>query len=286
MTYLILSVLSSTIILIIFKLFRKYDVDTFQAIVFNYLIAFTVGFSLYGGDWSSTLFKSGNWMPFATIIGILFISLFLLMGRSAQDNGIGTTSVAVKMGLVIPVIAAILLYNEALGWMKVLGVIAALSGVVLITYQPQSNRISKKGNAWMLIILFVGSGLLDTLLNYVEKKALGDLSPALFSAIGFGIAAVIGSAVLIVKLIRKQTTLAFRNIIGGVVLGVPNYFSIYFLIMAIRDEMDDSVTYAVNNVGIVLLSFLLGIFLFRESLTWLKGIGVALAVLAIVMLMF
>jgi drug/metabolite transporter (DMT)-like permease len=208
------------------------------------------------------------------------------MGKSAQDNGIGTTSVAVKMGLVIPVVAAIIIYQEAVGILRVVGVLAALAGVVLITYQPQSKRMGKKGNAWMLVILFVGSGLLDTLLNYVEKRALGELSPALFSAIGFGIAAVIGSVVLISKVLRKKTRLELRNVLGGIALGVPNYFSIYFLIMAIRDEMDDSVTYAVNNVGIVLLAFLLGILLFSEAVTKTKVAGVALAVLAILMLMF
>lgn len=286
MTYLILSILASTFILIVFRMFQRYQVDIFQAIVVNYIVAFCVGFIVFGSSWSSAMLETGNWQPFAGLIGILFISLFLLMGRSAQDNGIGTTSVAVKMGLVIPVVAAILLYQESVYLLKIVGVIAALIGVVLITFQAKGGAKKVSGNSWALVILFLGSGLLDTLLNYVEKRSLGDLSPAIFSAIGFGVAAVIGCGILFLRMFQGRIQLRWRNVFGGIILGVPNYFSIYFLIMAIRADMDDSITYAINNVGIVLLSFFLGILFFRESFTRLKIAGVSLAILAIILLVF
>jgi drug/metabolite transporter (DMT)-like permease len=257
-------------------------VDTFQAIVVNYFIAFTVGFLNYGEDWNSKAFEHTSWMPFALVIGILFISLFLLMGKSAQTNGIGTTSVTVKMSLVIPVIAAIYLYQEAVFVSKVLGVILALVGVFLITFKKKDVD-KKPSNFVYLIILFLGSGLLDATLNYAEKNVLMDLSPALFSAIGFGIAAVIGTVVAIILVLTNKIKLALRNILGGIVLGIPNFYSIYFLIMAVRAPQDDSITYALNNVGIVLASFVLGIFLFHEKMTLKKGIGLLIATTAIVL---
>lgn len=283
MTYLILSILSSTIILIVFKLFKRFGVNTFQAIVFNYIVAFIVGFSLYGGSWSPAMLETGSWIPFAFIVGVLFISLFLLIGKSAQENGIGVTSVTVKMSLAIPVIFAIILYNEAVYLSKILGIIGALVGVYLITYQKKVDK-NKNGNVWFLIILFVGSGLLDTVLNFVEKRALGELSPALFSAIGFGVAGFIGIIVLTAALFLKKQKLSLKNVLGGIILGIPNFYSIYFLIMAIRQPMDDSVTYALNNVGIVLASYIIGIFLFSESTSRIKLIGGAVAILAIFLL--
>lgn len=283
MIYLVLSISFSTLILVIFKYFERFKVDTFQAIVVNYFIAFTVGFLNYGEDWNSKAFEHTSWMPFALVIGILFISLFLLMGKSAQTNGIGTTSVTVKMSLVIPVIAAIYLYQEAVFVSKVLGVILALVGVFLITFKKKDVD-KKPSNFVYLIILFLGSGLLDATLNYAEKNVLMDLSPALFSAIGFGIAAVIGTVVAIILVLTNKIKLALRNILGGIVLGIPNFYSIYFLIMAVRAPQDDSITYALNNVGIVLASFVLGIFLFQEKMTLKKGIGLLIATTAIVLL--
>lgn len=285
MIYLFLSIFFSTLILVVFRLFTRFKVNTFQAIVFNYIVAFIVGFGLYGSMWSNALIHQGAWLPFAFIIGVLFISLFLIMGKSAQENGIGITSVTVKMSLAIPVALAIYIYAESVYLAKILGVIAALVGVFLITYQKKSEKKAKNGNYWFLIVLFLGSGALDTLLNYVEKKALGDLSPALFSAIGFGIAGCIGLLVLSIALILGKQQLKLKNIIAGIFLGVPNYFSIYFLIMAIREPMDDSITYALNNLGIVMASFALGIIFFKESVTRLKIIGGVVALVAILLLM-
>lgn len=267
-------------------MFKKFNVNTFQAIVFNYVIAFVVGFGIYGDQWRPEHLDQGSWIPFAFIIGTLFISLFLLMGKSSQENGIGITSVTVKMSLAIPVTMAIFLYNEQVYFTKVLGIIGALIGVFLITYKKKSERKKKTaGNFIYLPILFIGSGLLDTLLNYVEKEASGDLSLALFSAIGFGIAGIIGFVVLVGALFTGKQNLAWRNVVGGVVLGVPNFFSIYFLMMAVRyPDLDDSVTYALNNVGIVMASFLIGIIAFKESTTMLKIIGGMIAVAAIILL--
>lgn len=286
MIYLFLSIFFSTIILVIFRMFRRYGVNTFQAIVYNYIVAFAVGFGLYGDEWRSEHLDQGSWVPFAFIIGGLFIGLFLLMGKSSQENGIGITSVTVKMSLVIPVTMAIFLYNENIYLAKIVGIIGALIGVFLITFQRRSQR--KKGapnNVLFLIILFFGSGALDTLLNYVERVASGNLSLALFSAIGFGIAGILGFIVLIGALLMKKQHFHWKHVVGGIILGVPNFFSIYFLMMAVRyPELDDSITYALNNVGIVMASFLIGIIAFKESITPLKIVGGVVAIIAIFLL--
>ena len=285
MIYLFLSIFFSTLILIIFRMFKRYGINTFQAIVFNYIIAFVVGFGIYGDQWQSKHLHEGSWIPFAFIIGGLFISLFLLMGKSSQENGIGITSVTVKMSLAIPVTMAIFLYQEQVYFTKITGIILALIGVFLITFRRKKKRkVGAPKNIFFLLILFVGSGVLDTLLNYVERVASGDLSLALFSAIGFGIAGIIGIVVLTIRLFMGTQRLQFRNVLGGIVLGVPNFFSIYYLMMAVRQDLDDSVTYALNNVGIVMASFLLGIVLFRETTTVLKITGVAVSIASILLL--
>lgn len=287
MMYLLLSIFCSTLILVIFRLFKKYGVNTFQAIVLNYVIAFIVGFSLYGESWDlKFVYEENDWIPFALVIGALFISLFLLMGKSSQENGIGITSVTVKMSLAIPVLMAIIIYNEAVYATKVIGIVLALIGVFLITYQKKQTAGRDYRSILFLIILFLGSGLLDTLLNYVEKRALGDLSPALFSAIGFGIAGAFGLVILSVALALKKQKLRWKNMIAGIVLGIPNFFSIYFLIMAIRQPMEDSITYAMNNVGIVMASYVVGILFFKEATTTLKIVGGIVSVTAIVLLAF
>src|SRR5690554_4046053 len=288
MIYIILSILSSTLILVIFRICERYNINVFQGIVYNYITACAVGFLLFGDEWKPGDLTQGTWIPYVLIVGVLFISLFVMMGKSSQENGIGITSVAVKMSLAIPVLAAIFLYNESIYLAKVIGIIAALIGVFLITYQKKENTKNEKKNkksVWFLVVLFLGSGILDTLLNYVEKVAIGNFSLALFSAIGFGIAACLGFIIILYKLLQKNIELQKSAIIGGIILGVPNFFSIYFLMMAIRySNFSDSVTYALNNTGIVIASFIVGTLVFKESTTILKVIGGIIAIAAILLL--
>ena len=291
MIYLFLSIFTSSIILVIFKFFEKYKIDTFQAIVFNYFFAFGVGTLLYGKQWNASITLDLSWVPYMLIIGFLFISLFLIMGKSSQINGIGITSVVVKMSLVIPVVSAIILYKEQLNTIKAIGIVGAIIGVLLITYKKNNQKVeTKKTTPLLLIILFIGSGMLDALLNYVEKTQLNHLSAALFSAFGFGVAFAIGILIMFVRKLKSKNKLSspnkilIKNILGGLVLGVPNFFSIYFLLMAINHPLDDSITYALNNVGIVLLSTLIGILFFKESTTKRKIIGTLIALTSIFLL--
>ena len=101
MIELIGAILFSSVIFVLFKLFPKYGIDTFQAIVFNYFTACVCGFVLYGNTWTNKAIENNDWMIWALISGVLFISLFVLMGKSSQLNGVALTSVSVKMSMAI-----------------------------------------------------------------------------------------------------------------------------------------------------------------------------------------
>lgn len=286
MIYLLLSIASSTLILVTFRMFERFNVNVFQAIVYNYITGCAVGLFLFGGEWKTGDLSTGTWIPYVFVVGASFIGLFLMMGKSSQKNGIGITSVTVKMSLAIPVLAAIFLYNESVYFSKIIGIIAALVGVFLITYQKKvAKEKGGRGKLWFLIVLFVGSGLLDTIVNYVEKVAAGELSLAMFSAIGFGVAAVLGLTFMLIKILHKDIQFQKRAILGGFILGIPNFFSMYFLLMAIRfSDLSDSVTYAVNNTGVVIASFIVGILVFKEAASPLKIIGGVVSIAAILLL--
>ena len=76
----------------------------------------------------------------------------------------------------------------------------------------------------------------------------------------------------------------FKNVLGGICLGVPNYFSIYFLLKALQHPMLTSASvFTINNVAIVMLSTLLGILLFKEVLSLKNWLGIGLAIISIVL---
>lgn len=284
MITLLFAILSSSVIFVLFKLFDRYQIDIFQAIVFNYFTAFLCGILLFGHEWEASALQDSHWFYFVIICAALFISLFILMGLSSQRNGVALTSTAVKMSMAMSMVLMILLYNESLSWLKGLGILLAFSGVFLVSGSKESTA-SEKGSHWMLLVLFFGSGVLDFVLNYVQKYALGSLSPSLFSAFGFAGAGVIGLSILLTKVVRGKARIQWKNIVAGVILGVPNYFSIYLLISSYRvTGWNDSSVLAINNVSIVVLSALIGFLVFKESAGWRKIAGISASLLAIILL--
>lgn len=285
MIALALSIFCSTIIFVLFKLFKKFGIDTFQAIVFNYFTAFIIGVSLYHNEWNPNALQEQTWMFFSAGTSILFIGLFLLMAFSSQSNGVASTSIAVKMSMAISLIIMIISYGEEVSALKTAAIILAILGVFLVSYSGK-NR-TKMASGWMLLVLFIGSGTLDFTLNLVQKHILQSLTASLFSAISLGLAGIIGSAVLIVRIIQNKTQLRAKNLIAGIILGVPNFFSIYLLLLSYKTTgWTDSTVLAITNVSVVLFSAVIGFLIFSEEANKRKIIGLIAAISAIVSLYF
>lgn len=288
MIFLILSILASSLIFVIFRVFPKLKVDTFQAIVFNYFTACASGFILYGKDFKDEALSHTEWMPFVFLCGVLFISLFLVMGISSQRNGVALTSVSVKMSMAMTMLLMIVWYGEALTMLKIAGIVLAVAGVLLMSWTKNSQKNDNKPILWMLALLFVGSGTLDFTLNFVKNNMLTYIPSSLFSAIGFGIAGSIGVIILLIQIARKKTQFHVRNVLAGIGLGIPNYFSIYLLMesYAAMKPWADSTVLAITNVSIVVLSAFYGFILFKEKFSTLKAFGLIASLAAILVLYF
>jgi drug/metabolite transporter (DMT)-like permease len=286
MIELILAILFSSVIFAIFKLFVRFGVDTFQSIVFNYFTAAFCGFGLYSSSWDPNNLVDTRWIPFALISGILFISLFVILGLSSQRNGVAITSVATKMSMATGILGMIFLYNESVGLLKVTGILFAFIGVLAVSWM-KSDQKNEQSSWWMLLLLFFGSGLLDIVLNYTQKNALETLTPSLFSAIGLAIAGCLGLFILVIRMIQRKTKFQFKNLLAGIILGIPNYFSIYLLISSYQSTgWKDSTVLSIINVSVVLMSTFVGLLFFSEKINRLKLIGLLCSILAIGLLYF
>ena len=187
------------------------------------------------------------------------------------------------MALVIPIAFGLWYYKEPLGPFKAAGIVLALIAVYLVAVKKDSGIILQKRNLVFPMLVFLGSGLIDTSLNFLQNDFITDKSLIpLFSSTIFMTAGVIGVMVLVAQKIKGVLVLEFKNIIAGIVLGIPNYFSIYFLVKALRSDLfDSSGIFTINNVGIVIISTLLGIVFFKEQLSIKNWIGITLAVISI-----
>ena len=255
-----------------------------QAIIFNYFFACLVGFFGFIGLTDISLVPTKLWFPGALILGALFISVFYLAALTTQRSGLSVVSVATKMSVAIPVFFGIILYNESTGIVKIIGILLALVAVYLTSIKSTQGIKIKKKNLIFPLLVFVGSGIIDTLIKYLETTFVAIDEVALFSTTIFALAGSIGVSILIVQASLGKLRLKGKNLLGGIILGIPNYFSIYFLVLALRSEgFESSVVFTVNNVAIVLFSTFLGILFFKERLITKNWIGILFAIISILM---
>lgn len=284
MIYIFLSILLNAFIFVVFKLFDRYKIDTFQAIVINYYIAFSIAYFSSEVSFSFVQTPTEKWFSGALFLGFLFITLFYVMGLTAQKMGMSVVAVSGKMSVVIPVLFGLFVYNESAGLIKITGIILALIAVYFSSYKERTAQIDSTV-LYLPFILFIGSGVLDTTLKFVQKSYVANEETSVYLSVIFLVAGVLGSLLLSYFLLNKKTTLRLKNLIAGTVLGFVNYFAMFFLLKALQTKgLESSVIFTVNNVSIVLFSTLLGLVFFKEILSKKNIFGIVLAIISILMI--
>ena len=286
MFYLLISICISSFLFVIFKLFDVLKINTFQAIVVNYFVAAVLGFYLSNNSVSFQEIQNQPWFLGAFLLGIMFILVFNVMAQTSQKNGLSVASVSSKMSVVIAIVFGVWYYEESLGFVKLFGILLALIAVYLTSVKEKKETTEKQVSLLFPILLFIGSGAIDTSLKFVETTFVQQGGVPLFSATIFGCAFILGMSILLYQMVKGTFRFEFKNILGGILLGVPNYFSIVYLLKALStDGMESSTAFTLNNVGIVILSTLFGLFIFKEKLIWKNWLGIVIAIVSILLVM-
>ena len=292
MFYLIGSIILTSYLTLAFKVCEKYKVNIFQAIVFNYITCVVTGSVVNGSFPINGETIQTPWFKWACVMGVLFVSIFNIVGLTAQKISVAVASVANKLSLIIPVILSVYLYGETVQGWKLVGVLLALVAVVLTCYQSKEQEANKESSVkkweyFLPFILFVGSGLLDSLINHVQKQYVTEENNNAYLISGFFSAAVIGSVLLLIHYITGRQKFAIKHLLAGIIIGIPNYFSIWCLVHFLKESpWQSSASIPVNNMGIVLFSSVVAWLLFKERLSKINWAGIVLSLMAIYLIAF
>jgi len=276
MFYLVFSILSSTLIIIFFKLMAKYKISVLQAITVNYLVASSFGFLQNKGSFNFLELPDLAWFPMALIVGVTLILGFNLFALSAAKAGVVVTAIASRMSVLIPVLAGFLIFSEPISFIKIAGIFLALFAFYLTFLQKDKVKLQIK-----LIILpflmFAVMGTNDTLMKFAEVFSIGN-DFVLFLSTAFLSSLVLGIIVLIAK--SKNERFNIKNVFAGIVLGLLNWYSTLYFLKSLN-LFDVSIVVPVINVGIVALSSVASYFFFKERLSRINWIGIFIAMIAI-----
>jgi drug/metabolite transporter (DMT)-like permease len=295
----VLSLLLSVSLVIILKYFAKYNINTFQGIAFNYIVCVFTGI-LFLESPTETLKQlpsASNWIAFPIILGMMFITVFNLTGLTAQRIGVTIAMVASKTSLIIPVLISLFFFKtdgKEFSILNYTGIGLSVIAIVFTTFKTESKKdesaIKDKIRIfWVLLpfLVFIGNGACDTIANYTNLHFLNETNQSLFTILVFLSAFITGFLILIYRVFNGMEKIKLRNIIGGIILGIPNYFSLYFMLKALSEMNNNGAFFfPIFNIGMILVTTLLAIILFNEKLSNLNKGGVILALISILLISF
>lgn len=288
MIYLIASIVFASSLLIFFKLFEKYHIAAPQAISVNYITAAFLGLFFVDSD---VRISSGDteWIVVALLLGTMFAIVFNLSRYTTDKFGMGITSVAMKLGVVFPVWMGILFYQEHFSLINYIGLFLGFIAILLVNYSPQKSgqKQTHRMLLFMPILVWIGSGVCDSSVQLANKRFPIPSANGSFSFLAFWSA----GAVSLAYLIWMRKSWSWKIVLAGISLGIPNYFSIYFLlkcltVMQNSYHLSSAMVFMMNNLSIVIVSIMIGIALFRERLSTINYAGVLVALLSLILVSF
>lgn len=279
MLYLILSIFCSVTVGAIFKIARKYDSCTTQIVGWNYFFAIILCYVFFEPDVSS-FNLSKNW-PLYVPLSLLLPTVFLLLAVSIRHMGIVKTDAAQRLSLFIPILAAWFIFGEKFNILKLAGLAVAFPAMILIlAYRNDENH----GRKWIFptLVLF-GFGVIDVLFKRVALLPSPGYTTSLFFI--FCGALIVTTCIVAYDVIIRKFPMQPMNPAFGALVGIFNFGNIIFYLKAHKEFSDNpSTVFAAMNMGVIVLGSLAGIIIFKEKLTKRNYLGIALALVAIVLI--
>lgn len=285
MGYLAIAVCCSVAVSVLLKRLRSQNLDIRQTIAAGYPVAVLLTLFLLKPDVQAAANLGSAWGMIVTL-GILLPSVFVILGRAISMAGIIKADAAQRLSLIIPIIAAAMLFGEVISPIRALGLaigLMALAALVIksptadldIVSNAQSQAaLSKFSPTLWLISVFLGYGVIDVLFKHVAKQ--GAAFP-LTLFVSFSLAALFLGGYLLLQKTQWQP----KALLFGLVLGALNVCNIYAYIRAHQVLSESpSLVFTGMNVGVIVLATGVGAIIFHEKLSKLNVLGLILAVVS------
>jgi len=277
MIYLLLAIASSTMVSVFMRMGEKYIKNNMSMFTANYAVCIVLSRIFMGKiNLFTTQSGIGRAVLLGVVCGVLYLMNFVLLQQCIRRNGVTLAAAFMKLGVLVPTLMAIVVFRERPGILQVIGIVLALTAIVVIHFEKDER--SKAGSKLWLLILLVLSGVSDSIANIYDKTGVPELSDHyLFYtfAAAFMLALILG--------LKKKEKTGFGDLFFGVLIGIPNYFSARFLLLALG-RVPAVVAYPACNVGTIVMISILGAILFREHISKKKAAALGLVIVALILL--
>ena len=273
---LILAIASSALVSITMRFSGSKIKNNLSMLAVNYIMCtflawvYTGFGSLYpvvGGSQTAAVFGAVN--------GVLYLAGFVLLQRNIRTNGVVLSATFIKLGLLVSMAVSVIFFGERPEIWQWAGFALAVTAIVLMNYRPGEG---KAGNLAGLLLLLLAGGGGDAMSKVFEE--LGN--PALSD---YFLVVTFGTALLFCLILCKagKEKMGRWEVLFGLLIGIPNFFSAKFLLGALQD-IAAVIVYPVYSVATILTVTVTGILVFREKLEKKQWLALGMILVALVLL--
>jgi hypothetical protein len=275
--WLLLSILADFGFIQFFKLGQRRGCHGPILVCTNYVVvaaSLAVYLAVTGG-----LTLSGAAVRTGIVTGILFVSSLSLMTRVLDLAPVGTVLTAFRMSISVPVALGVWLWGEPVAPAQLGGVLLALAALVMMTSGSggSSARLSGAATLALLLAVCLVQGLGHTSMRSVHYAGLDSEFVQVLMVTG-ATGGVLGWSA---QILRRRRPLR-SELLMGAGIGLYNALALC-IVMTGLSLLPGTIFYPVVGCSVVLLDNLSAHFVWKERLTRRAGAGVALAVVAIVL---
>ena len=275
MIYLILAIASSALISVLMRISEKYSRSGMAMLAMNYLMCCVLGIAYVGG---TQLFPKAEGMGLtvllAAVSGVLYLAGFVLMHWNIPRNGVVLTATFMKLGVIVPTAVSILAFGENPRLPQLIGMALAICAIFLIQGRGEKGAGSILG---LIAVMLAGGG------GDVMAKVFDETAPANLKNQFLLYIFIVAFVLCVLLCIAKKQKPALMDILFGLAIGIPNYYSARFLLLSIG-EIPAMVAYPSFSVGTIIVVALVGVVCFKEKLNKRKLIALGVILAALVLL--
>ena len=268
---------------VLFRMLPHYNVRNLNAITINYLTCFTLGSLIIGSSPLTMESVNKDWFSYALYLSFCFIFFFNINALTIQKVGMVITSIFQKLSLVFPVIVGVLLFKENLSVANKIAIPLTIIAIILSNMPDKSQMATVEAFKifWYLpfLVLF-GGGLIEVSLFYAQETGQLGSEGLHFTSALFGLAGLWG---LLMLTIKKSLRFNRNELVAGILIGVPNFFTIYLIVLCLDRGWKGAVLFPTNNIGTIFFTAMMAIFVFKERLSLANHLGLILALASVLL---
>lgn len=300
MFYLILAILCSSSIALIFKYTEGNNMNRYAVTTMNYFTAFIVCFimliinklellSLTGNFYNEfvqvVLNDSGSFSKYgsliwAILIGILagafFFLSFIYYQKSVKKNGASLSGTFGKLGILIPMCMSIILWNEYPTSLQWLGIALSIISIIIVNLSFDKNNIN--GLNLTLILLFFFGGMAEFSNKIFQKYSLIEYKDVFLFFVFF-----VSFLISLYSTLRSKNKVSLKDLFIGFLVGIPNLFSSFFLILALN-TVKTSVAFPIYSAASIILISLGSFVIFKEKLRKKDITAMVITIIALIII--